>query len=134
MGTSRRKHTIMSLTLQGGSHELTGSVQLFVLGVLTTLFVSGACYLYAVNQSAVQGYHMRTLEKEIGALKQKNAELRIAEADLRSLSRLESSQEELQLQKLENIKYLEVPGLTSPAVVSQEHFISASFGGPLALK
>lgn len=92
------------------SRELSGSVHLLVLGVLTALFVSGGCYLYSVNQSAVQGYHMRTLEKEIDVLKQQNAELRIAEADLRSLSRIEASQEELRMQKLENVKYLEERG------------------------
>lgn len=95
---------------KGHTRELSGSVHLFVLTVLTTLFVSGGCYLYSVNQSAVQGYHMRTLEKEIDTLKQKNAELRITEADLRSLERIESSESELQMQKLEDVKYLEEHG------------------------
>lgn len=90
--------------------ELAGSVHMLVLGVLTMLFLSGGGYLYAVNQSAVQGYHMRTLEKEINALKQQSAELRITEADLRSLEHIESSSAELQMKKMENVKYVEERG------------------------
>ncbi len=90
--------------------ELAGSVHMLVLGVLTALFLSGGGYLYAVNQNAVQGYHMRTLEKEINALKQQSAKLRITEADLRSLERIESSNAELQMKKLENVKYIEERG------------------------
>lgn len=109
MAATRQK-MMASWTPQKASRELSGSVHLFVLAVLTVLFVSGGCYLYSVNQSAVQGYHMRTLEKEIDALKQKNAELRITEADLRSLSRIEASQEELRMQKLDEVTYLEEHG------------------------
>lgn len=110
MSVSRRRNLMASFLLKGGSRDLPGSVHIFVLTVLTTLFVSGGCYLYSVNQNAVQGYHMRTLEKEIAVLKQKNAELRITEADLRSLQRIESLEGELQMQKLENVKYLEERG------------------------
>jgi len=109
MSVTRQK-MMASWTPKKGARELSGSVHLFVLTVLTVLFISGGCYLYSVNQSAVQGYHMRTLEKEIDTLKQKNAELRITEADLRSLSRIEASQEELRMQKLEDVTYLEERG------------------------
>ncbi len=110
MAVSRQKHLMSSYASKESSRELSGSVHLLLLSVLTTMFVSGGYYLYSVNQSAVQGYHMRTLEREIDVLKQANAELRITEADLRSLKRIEDSQEELQMQKLENIKYLEEHG------------------------
>ncbi len=91
-------------------HGLPGSVHMITLGVLTLLFVAAGGYLYAVNQSAVQGYHMRTLEKEIARLKEKNAEFRITEADLRSLYRIEASSGELQLKKLGDIRYIEERG------------------------
>lgn len=90
--------------------ELSGSVHLFVLGILTLMFAIGGGYLYSVNRSAVQGYHMRTIENEINKLKEENVELKITEADLRSLYRIEASGEELQMQKLENVKYLEKRG------------------------
>ena len=77
---------------------------------LLVVFVAGGGYLYAVNQNAVQGYQIRTLEKEIARLKDENAELKITEADLRSLYRIEASGSELEMQKLENVKYLEAAG------------------------
>lgn len=125
MAVSRQKLTTLWVS-PGHSRELSGSAHLLVLSVLTALFVSGGCYLYSVNQSAVQGYHMRTLEKEIGVLKQENAELRIAEADLRSLQRIETAEGEFQMQKLENVKYLEEHDAPSPLVSGQ--------GGPVALR
>lgn len=107
MSFTRRQKSMAQWVPKDSSRELAGSAHLFVLFVLTSLFVAGGCYLYSVNQSAVQGYHMRTLEKEIDVLKQENAELRIAEADLRSLSRIESTGEELRMQKMETVRYLE---------------------------
>lgn len=90
--------------------KLAGSVHTCLLGIALILFVAGGCYLYAVNQSAVQGYHLRTLEKEISGLKQENAELKISEADLRSLYRIEGSPEALRMHPLEAVIYLEERG------------------------
>jgi len=90
--------------------ELPGSVHRAMLGVLLVVFVIGGGYLYSVNQSAVQGYHMRTLEKEIGKLKQDNANLKIAEADLRSLYRIESVEGDLQMEKADTAVYFEERG------------------------
>ncbi|MEI9966846.1 MAG: hypothetical protein WDN67_04430 [Candidatus Moraniibacteriota bacterium] len=87
--------------------SLEGSAQTFFLLVLFTLFLSAGLYLFSVNQTAVQGYRIRELEKEISTLHDRNAELRITEADLRSLYRIQSSQESLQMTKIESIKYLE---------------------------
>lgn len=105
------------------SQELSGSVHMLFLAVLTALFVSGGGYLYSVNESAVQGYHMRTLEKEIALLKQQNAELRIVEADFRSLSRIEAAEGELKMRKLENVKYLD-----------EHRSASTKPGSPVALR
>jgi|SRR6185369_6070972 len=111
MNISRRQNFVTSFSpKKSSSRELSGSVHLLVLAVLTALFVTSGCYLYSVNRNAIQGYHLRTLEKEIYSLKQQNAELRITEADLRSLNRIEGSEEELHMQKLMNIKYLEERG------------------------
>lgn len=92
---------------KGLPSELSGSVHMLLVGVLLVIFVVGGGYLYSVNRSAVQGYHLRTLENEIGKLKQKNAELKIAEADLRSLYRIEALGEELNMQKADVVTYLE---------------------------
>jgi hypothetical protein len=78
--------------------------------VLVVIFIAGGGYLYAVNQNDVQGYHIRTLEKEIARLKDENAELKITEADLRSLYRIEASGERLEMRALDDVTYLEEPG------------------------
>ncbi|OGI14906.1 MAG: hypothetical protein A3E38_02710 [Candidatus Moranbacteria bacterium RIFCSPHIGHO2_12_FULL_54_9] len=90
--------------------KLSGATHIWMLGILLIVFASGGGYLYSVNQSAVQGYHMRTLEKEIDRLKQENAELKISEADLRSLYRIEAAGEALNMQKLDAVIYLEEHG------------------------
>ncbi|MFZ2187924.1 MAG: hypothetical protein WAV46_04865 [Candidatus Moraniibacteriota bacterium] len=90
--------------------ELSGSAHILLLGVLLVVFVIGGGYLYSVNRSAVQGYHMRTLEKEIDQLKQDNANLKIAEADLRSLYRIETAEEDLHMQKVDATVSLEEHG------------------------
>lgn len=86
---------------------LAGSAHTCMLSIVLVLFVAGGCYLYSVNQSAVQGYHLRTLEKEISRLEQDNAELKISEADMRSLYRIEGSEEALRMHPLESAIYLE---------------------------
>ena len=116
-------HSYRSKTHHASRIELTGSVQMLALGVLTALFVAGGCYLYSVNRSAVQGYQMRSLEKEIHQLKEANTKLQIAEADLRSLYKLEGAKEGLQMEALSEVIYIEERGS-----------ISESQGGPVALK
>lgn len=95
---------------KNGAASLAGSAHIFLLAIALIVFVAGGCYLYSVNRTAVQGYHMRALEQGIGKLKQENAELKITEADLRSLYRIEASEEARSMQKLENIIYLEERG------------------------
>lgn len=90
--------------------SLSGRAHIFTLGVLLVIFMAGGGYLYSVNRSAVQGYSMRALEKEIDKLKQENAEFKITEADLRSLYRIEASEEALAMQKPETVIYLEERG------------------------
>lgn len=106
-----KKERVSWAPKSGVRAELAGSAHVLLVTMMTALFVSGGGYLYAVNQNAVQGYHIRTLEKEISQLEQKNAELRIVEADLRSLHRIEeASSQGLEMQKPENVKYVEEHG------------------------
>lgn len=102
---------------------LSGAVHIFTLGILLVIFAACGGYLYSVNRSAVQGYRMRVLEREIDKLKTENAEFKIVEADLRSLYRIEASEEALAMQKPENIIYIEERGI-----------VSNDLGGPVALK
>ncbi|MBI2439512.1 MAG: hypothetical protein HYV45_02850 [Candidatus Moranbacteria bacterium] len=97
--------------------RLAGSVDVLALGVLLMLFVMGGGYLYSVNQTAVHGYQVRSLEKELHALQQENTELAIREADLRSLHRIEASTSELRMQKAEATIYLEARREQDPLVL-----------------
>lgn len=121
MAGIRQKMMVSWGTKEKAQRELSGSAHMFLLTVLTVLFVSGGGYLYSVNQNAVEGYQVRALEKEINVLKQKSAELRITEADLRSLQRIEAAEGDLRMHKLEDVKYLEERGATTS-------------GGPVALR
>ena len=108
-----RRHIKMTASVtkrQPSRIELAGAVHIHMLVIVLVLFAAGGCYLYSVNRSAVQGYHLRTLEKEIDTLKQENTELKISEADLRSLYRIEASAEALDMQQLETVIYLEERG------------------------
>ncbi len=127
MGKKRHSSGSVSGVLHGLSGGLTGSVHIFMPVVLLVAFVVGGGYLYSVNQSAVQGYHMRTLEQAIDKLTEENAKLRIAEADLRSLYHIETAEAELGMQKLDGIIYLEAFGPASPDP-------DESLGGPIALR
>jgi len=85
---------------------LKGSFQPVGFAVMVFLFVAGTGYLYSVNQNAVQGFHMRNLEREISRLKDENAQLQITEADMRSLYRLQSAVENTSMRKIEEITVL----------------------------
>lgn len=91
----------------GALSGVKGSSQIFILGVFVMLFIASGVYLYSVNRNAVQGYHLRALEKEIAILSEANAQLRISEADMRSFYRINERKDELQMQKTEALKYLE---------------------------
>lgn len=136
MSVSRRKNGMISWAPKKGlASDLSGSAQVLLVSVMTALFVSGGCYLYSVNQNAVEGYHMRTLEKEIALLEQKNAELRIVEADLRSLHRIEEiTSQELEMQKLENIQYREERETPLSVAMNQGESTPHILSGSVALR
>lgn len=69
--------------------------------------VVGAFYLYTTNRVAVSGYSIRSVEKEIAQLKQDNNQLRIQEAELKSLYRIEESGKRLNMFEPTHINYIE---------------------------
>lgn len=87
-----------------------GSFQPMGFVVILFLFFVGGGYLYSVNQNAVQGFHMRTLEREINALKEENAQLQIEEADKRSLARIEEVVSGSKMQKVSEVTVINEDG------------------------
>jgi cell division protein FtsL len=88
---------------------IAGSIKLsFIVWFLIVL--AGAIYLYSINSSAVKGNQMQKLEKEITNLKSQNEQLRIKEAELRSLYRIEEESRKLNMSAAVNITYIEDSG------------------------
>lgn len=71
-------------------------------GVLAGLF-----YLYSINQSAVRGFQIKEVEKEIANVKKDNEKLRIKEAELKSLYHIEESTKNLNMVGLANVNYID---------------------------
>jgi uncharacterized membrane protein (DUF106 family) len=79
--------------------------------LVVALFLIGAgIYLYFINSSAVKGYEMRSVEKEITDLKKESEELRMKEAELKSLYRIEESSKELNMAQTSQVSYIEEKG------------------------
>lgn len=89
--------------------SIKGSINSTVL-IVALLLVSGAVYLYSINSSAAKGYQIRQVEKDIQNLKKENEDLKIKEAELKSLYRIEESSKNLNMGDLKNISYIEETG------------------------
>lgn len=76
-----------------------------MLGVL--LVISGILYIYAINSSAVKGYQIKQIEKEISELQKENEKLKIREAELKSLYHVEEASKQLNMGEMRNISYVE---------------------------
>lgn len=76
-----------------------GAAHVAVVVLLALSLLSAGLYVYAVNRSAVQGYAIRTLEKELKELKKANAELRVQEAEGKALSRVEAGSVDLRMER-----------------------------------
>ena len=84
------------------------------LALATLGVVMVGAYLFAINQTAVQGYSARSVEHDIALAKEENQKLKIEEAELRSLGRIESARERLHLVAVtpgtDTVSYLEAGG------------------------
>jgi cell division protein FtsL len=78
--------------------------------VVALLFVAAGIYMYSINSSAAKGYQMRQVEKQIQDLKKENEDLKIKEAELRSLYHIEESSKNLNMGDLKNVSYIEETG------------------------
>ena len=70
----------------------------------------GAFYLYATNRVAVQGFGIREAEKQVAQLSQDNNQLRIREAELKSLYRIEETGKRLNMFEPLKVTYIEENG------------------------
>lgn len=85
-----------------------GAAHVAVIVLLALSLFSAGLYVYAVNRSAVQGYAIRTLEKDLKELKKANAELKVREAEAKSLSRVEEGSNELRMEKADTLSTINI--------------------------
>lgn len=75
--------------------------------VLACTVFSGLFYIYLVNQTAVKGIAIRNAEKEIESQKKDNELLKIKEAELKSLYKIEEQSKQLEMINSSDVKYIE---------------------------
>ncbi|MFH0969281.1 MAG: hypothetical protein V1804_02130 [Patescibacteria group bacterium] len=78
--------------------------------IVALLFISGSIYLYSINSSASKGYQMRQVEKDIQSLRKENENLKIKEAELKSLYHIEESSKNMNMGDLKNVSYIQETG------------------------
>lgn len=78
--------------------------------IIALFLVSAGIYLYFINNSAIKGSQMREIEKQITDLKKEDEQLRIKEAELKSLYRIEESSRQLNMTEAFQVSYLEEKG------------------------
>lgn len=70
-------------------------------------FLAGLFYLYSINQSAVRGFQIKQVEKEIAQIEKSNEKLKIKEAELKSLYHIEESSKQLNMSALGTVNYID---------------------------
>jgi cell division protein FtsL len=86
---------------------VTGSrVTVVMLGITV---IVGVSYFLQTNVSATQGYQIRTLEQQLGELKDSNSDLKLKYIELQSMANVIDQAAELQLVATGNVEIV-VPG------------------------
>ncbi len=98
-----RKKTIKNRRIKIGNVTIS-----FLLVVLICSL--GVYYIFQVNNLATKGYEIRELEKQLQVLRNKNEELKIQSAELKSMYRIEEKTRELNMAAPKNVSYINLPG------------------------
>ncbi|GEM_PF-6687995 len=85
------------------------TIRFWVLLTLSIfIFLSGIIYVFETNKLAAMGNERRKAKEQLERLKKENEEMKLKEAQLRSIYELEKARKNLSLQKPEKIEFLEV--------------------------
>jgi cell division protein FtsL len=83
-------------------------------GFISPLFIvlgctvfAGLLYLFSINSTAVKGIEIREIEKEIAQMQKEKESLKIKEAELKSLYKIEQSSKDLNMSQLKNVQYID---------------------------
>lgn len=94
---------------QRGSITHTTITATFGIGALLALAVLGFVYLQQVLHTASQGTDVHALESQLIDIKQKQRELELEGAELRSLQTVEDHVQKLNLAPVDHVSYLNQP-------------------------
>ena len=72
---------------RGATKKKSGFIQRGFLLIVAVFLFSAGNYLFSINENAVHGYRIRTLEKEIASLEKEKSQLQLSETEMRSLDR-----------------------------------------------
>lgn len=75
--------------------------------VIAAFLVIATAYLYCVNSTATKGYQIKQTEKEITELQKESEQLKIREAELKSLYNIEESSKRLNMAGVAQVSYVE---------------------------
>ena len=89
--------------------------------VLACTAFSGLFYIYSVNQTAVKGIAIRNAEKEVSSNQKSNESLKIKEAELKSLYRIEDASKNLEMIDAASVKYLEESPSVAYGTAMKDH-------------
>lgn len=81
-----------------------------VFSIVVCVCISGAFYLYQVNDVATKGYEIRDLENRIQALSKESRKMEINEVELRSMYNIEKTSQDLNLVNSNEVTYVEING------------------------
>ena len=89
--------------------NISGSIDLKFVVIFFAILV-GIFYIYSITNSATKGSNILKMEKEIAQLKKESEELRIKEAELKSLYHIEEESKKLNMAEITSISYIEKSG------------------------
>lgn len=94
------------------SRSFSKLVFVFVFAVIIAIF----SYIFSINSAAIKGYNFRKAENELNNLIKTNEELKIREAELRSLRNVEEASKKLNMAEIKTISYIQQ---TSPFALNK---------------
>lgn len=95
------------------NNKKNGFVQKGFLVIVAVFLFSAGNYLFSINQNAVHGYRIRTLEKEIAKLESENSRLKVAEAEVRSLERTKEAGARMGMERVTDVVSVERLGVVA---------------------
>jgi hypothetical protein len=88
------------------SLNFSGFISPFFVVSLCAIF-AGILYLFSINSTAVKGLEIRKIENEIAQMQKQKESLKIKEAELKSLYKIEQSSKDLKMLEFKNVQYID---------------------------